>query len=82
MDKLETALTKLGVSIGTIIFNMFAPRWWKLLIGYIGYYINGGSELWAIFDYCFASIVLFKWIWCHQITLVVIKSTFSWFFAS
>ena len=50
-----------------------------VLIAMIGYHIHH-SIFWSIFDSFFSPLVLLKWIICHEITLTIIKDTFSWFF--
>jgi hypothetical protein len=45
----------------------------------IGYHIHG-SLFWAIMDFIFAPFAVVKWLIYHQVTLDVIKQTFSWFF--
>ena len=36
--------------------------------------------LWVACDFLLAPLVLAKWLWFHELTLSVLKSTFSWFF--
>lgn len=50
-----------------------------VLIAMIGYTIHH-SFGWAIVDFFFAPIALCKWLICKQITMSIIKLTFSWFF--
>lgn len=38
------------------------------------------STFWAIMDFIFSPIAWFKWLVCQEVTLTIIKSTFSWFF--
>ena len=45
----------------------------------IGHTIHG-SLFWSIVDFFFSPIAWIKWIVCHEVTLTVIKQTFSWFF--
>lgn len=35
---------------------------------------------WSIVDFFFAPFAWIKWLICHEVTLSVIKATFSWFF--
>lgn len=51
----------------------------SVLMAMIGYTIHG-SIFWSIMDFLFSAIALVKWIICHEITLTVIKETFTWFF--
>lgn len=44
----------------------------------IGYKIHN-SFWWAVFDFIFTPIVWVKWLFCHDVTLKIIKDTFSWF---
>lgn len=46
----------------------------------IGYTIHG-SLFWSIIDFFFVPLAWFKWMICREVTLSVIKATFSWFFA-
>lgn len=58
-------------------------KWGTLIFSYItsmiGYHIHG-SIGWAIFDFILAPIVWLKWLICKEITLSIIKETFSFFF--
>lgn len=47
-----------------------------VVIGMIGYTING-SIFWAIVDAIFSPLALIKWLVCHQLTLAVLRETFS-----
>jgi|TARA_R110000822_G_scaffold162065_1_gene302401 hypothetical protein len=44
----------------------------------VGYHIHG-SIFWAIMDFIFWPLALIKWAICQEITLTIIKETFSWF---
>ena len=46
----------------------------------IGYTMHG-SVFWMVVDFCFAPLVWVKWVWCHEMTLSVIRETFPWFFS-
>jgi len=50
-----------------------------ILTAMIGYTIHK-SIGWAIVDFFFCPIAWAKWLICHEVTLTVIKSTFTWFF--
>ncbi len=50
-----------------------------LLTGMVGYNMHG-SMFWAIVDFFFWPIAIVKWIIYEEVTLSIIKSTFSWFF--
>ena len=45
----------------------------------IGYTIHH-SLFWAIMDFIFTLVAWCKWLIMHQVTLSVLKQTFSWFF--
>lgn len=45
----------------------------------VGYTIHG-SLFWSIADFFFAPIAWAKWLICREVTLSIIKNTFSWFF--
>lgn len=45
----------------------------------IGYTIHG-SLFWAIMDFFFAPPTWAKWLIYHEVTLSIIKQTFTWFF--
>ena len=62
------------MTVGRLLYIVFAA-----CISMIGYTINN-SLAWAIVNYLFAPLSLIKWMICHEITLNVIKTTFSWFF--
>ena len=49
-----------------------------IFISMIGYTIHH-SVFWCIIDYIFWPIALIKFIFCHEITLSVIKASFAWF---
>lgn len=51
----------------------------SVLTSMIGYHIHH-SIAWAIFDFVFTPISWIKWLVCHDVTLAIIKETFSWFF--
>mgnify|MGYP003624172426 FL=1 len=57
-----------------ILYTLFC-----VAISMIGYTIHG-SLIWAILNFIFAPIALIKWLIYHEITLNIIKETFSWFF--
>ena len=50
-----------------------------LLAAMVGYTIHH-SLFWSIVDFFFYPIAIIKWIICKQLTLSVLKTTFSWFF--
>lgn len=49
------------------------------LTAMIGHTIHG-SLFWAIVDFFFAPIAWVKWLICKEVTLTIIKETFTWFF--
>ena len=50
-----------------------------VLTAMIGYTIHG-SFIWAIADFFFAPLAWLKWLILHEVTLTIIKETFTWFF--
>lgn len=46
----------------------------------IGYTIHG-SIFFSIIDFFFTPLVWVKWLICQEVTLSIIKHTFTWFFA-
>ena len=50
------------------------------LVAMVGYHMHG-SALWTIADFIFSPIALLKWLVCHELTMTVIRDTFSFFFA-
>lgn len=61
-------------TIGRIIYFLFT-----LATAMIGYTIHS-SLFWSIMDYFFAPLTWAKWLICHEVNMVIIKQTFSWFF--
>jgi len=51
-----------------------------VLVAMVGYHIHN-SIFWSIMDFIFTPITIIKWLIYHEITMNVIKETFSWFFA-
>lgn len=51
----------------------------SVLTAMIGYTIHG-SLFWAVMDFLFTPIAWAKWLICKEVTLSVVKSTFTWFF--
>lgn len=49
------------------------------LTSMIGYHIHG-SIFFAILDWIFWPLTVLKWLIFHEVTLTIIKETFSWFF--
>ena len=49
-------------------------------IAMVGYHIHG-SIFWSIVDFFLCPLALAKWVFCHQITLSVLKATFGWFWS-
>lgn len=49
-----------------------------ILTAMVGYTIHK-SIFWSIIDFLLAPLVWIKWIICHEVTLSIIKETFSWF---
>jgi len=61
-------------TLGQIIYFLFT-----LATAMIGYTIHN-SLFWSIVDYFFAPITWVKWLIYHEVNMVIIKQTFSWFF--
>ncbi len=59
---------------GGCLYSIFA-----VLTAMIGYQIHH-SIFWAIVDFVFVPFAWLKWIVCQEVTLTIIKATFSWFF--
>lgn len=51
----------------------------SVMTSMIGYTIHG-SIFWSIMDFIFTPITWIKWLICEEVTLSIIKTTFSWFF--
>ncbi len=51
----------------------------SVMTAMIGYTIHG-SIFWSIMDFIFTPIAWIKWFICEEVTLSIIKTTFSWFF--
>jgi hypothetical protein len=50
-----------------------------ITIAMLGHTIHG-SFFWSVVDFFFWPLALMKWLVLHELTLNVIKKTFSWFF--
>jgi hypothetical protein len=59
---------------GGLLYFVFS-----ILTAMVGHTIHG-SLFWSIIDFIFVPFVWIKWIWFHEVTLTVIKTTFPWFF--
>ncbi len=57
-----------------ILYTIFC-----VLTAMIGHTIHG-SIFWAIMDFLFAPLAWIKWLIYHEVTLTIIKETFTWFF--
>jgi hypothetical protein len=51
----------------------------SILVAMVGYHIHG-SLFWSVMDFIFTPITIIKWLICHEVTMTIIKDTFSWFF--
>jgi hypothetical protein len=58
----------------SLIYLIFA-----VLTAMIGKTIHGSTG-WAIADFFFCPFAWIKWLICHEVTLSIIKKTFTWFF--
>jgi len=74
-------MTKNTITITLFDFSMKKLLYLVLSVmtAMVGYTIHG-SVCWAIVDFFFTPIAIIKWLICHELTLSVIKETFSWFF--
>ena len=59
---------------GSLIYTIFCG-----LTAMIGHTIHG-SIFWAIMDFFFCPFAWIKWLICHEVTMTIIKKTFTWFF--
>jgi hypothetical protein len=59
---------------GGLLYLIFS-----IMTAMIGYTIHG-SLFWSIIDFTFVPLVWLKWLLFHEVTLTVIKNTFTWFF--
>lgn len=60
-------------TIGRFIYFIFA-----ICTAMVGYQIHN-SIFWSIMDFIFTFWVWAKWLICHEVTLAIIRDTFSWF---
>lgn len=51
-----------------------------VLTAMIGHTIHN-SIFWSIIDFFFCPIAWIKWLVCKEVTMSVIRATFTWFFA-
>lgn len=58
----------------SLVYTIFS-----VLTAMISYHINT-SIFWAIMAFIFSPLAWIKWLLCHQVTLQIIRDTFSWFF--
>lgn len=61
--------------------KQFSIALWQvasLCTAMIGYHIHG-SLFWAFMDYVFTLFAWAKWLVCQQVTLSIIRDTFSFF---
>jgi|TARA_B110000967_G_C18589689_1_gene413807 hypothetical protein len=70
--KIQTKNTKwnFNFSLPTILFAVPTAL--------IGHHIHG-SLFWAFIDLLFWPLVWIKWLIYHEVTVTIIKETFSWF---
>ena len=59
---------------GSTLYIIFA-----FITSMIGYNIHE-SIFWSIMDFIFAPLAWCKWLLCHEVSLSIIKDTFSFFF--
>lgn len=50
-----------------------------VLTAIIGYHIHHNA-FWAVINFLFAPLTWLKWLICHDVTLSIIKESFTWFF--
>jgi hypothetical protein len=58
----------------SLVYTIFCA-----LTAMIGHTIHN-SIFWSIVDFLFAPFAWVKWLVCQEVTLSVIKATFTWFF--
>jgi len=58
-------------TFGRLIYMLIA-----LSTAIVGYHIHG-SIFWALVDWVFWPIALFKWVICQEISMTVIREAFS-----
>ena len=51
----------------------------SVMTSMIGYHIHH-SIFWAIVDFIFTPIAWIKWFICQEVTMTIIRDTFSFFF--
>ena len=67
------ATIKINYGFGNLPYTIIA-----VCTSMIGYNIHN-SIFWAVVDFIFFPIVWIKWLICHEVTLSIIKDTFSFF---
>jgi hypothetical protein len=72
--KTNEGKTSINIGGGNWIYTIFA-----FCTALIGYHIHS-SVFWSIMDFFFAPFAWIKWLIYQEVTLTVIKETFSWFF--
>ena len=65
-----------NTSIGSIFYFVFC-----IMTAMVGHTIHN-SIFWAILNFFFCPFAIAKWLICKQLTLAVIKTTFSFFLAT
>jgi len=59
--------------MGKLIYAIFS-----ICTAMVGYTIHK-SIFWSIMDFIFTFIAWTKWLICHEVSLTIIKNTFSFF---
>ena len=66
---------KVYIQSGSGLFTIIVAT----LTAMIGHTIHG-SIFWSIMDFLFAPLAWIKWLIMQQVTMSIIRDTFSWFF--
>jgi hypothetical protein len=59
-------------------FTAILWTFWSTATAMVGYHIHH-SIFWSCLDWVFSILVWAKWLICHDVTLSVIRDTFSFF---
>jgi len=73
LQKKNKHKNKIMKSIGELIYTIVC-----VCTAMIGYNIHG-SIFWSIMDFIFTPFAWIKWLMYHEVTLKIIKDTFSFF---
>lgn len=65
--------TTIRIGGGVPFYSIFG-----VITAMIGYHIHG-SIFWAIVDFLFIPIAWIKWLVCHEVSMSIIRDTFTFF---